>query len=166
MLSRVQLFATPWSVGHQAPLSMGFSRQEYWSGLPFPPPGYLPKPGSKPTSLASPALQVDSLPLYHLGSPITPLRPWILLMTWVTILWVPLTRHCTKLLIHSTSSHADSSCLPFSCKPLLSYQNFLMWSPFCLEIVSYFFFFLNFFHMCCFIYFWLCWVFIAAHVSL
>ena len=56
MLSRVQLFATPWSVGHQAPLSMGFSRQEYWSGLPFPPPGYLPKPGSKPTSLASPAL--------------------------------------------------------------------------------------------------------------
>ena len=43
--SRVQLFATPWTVAHQGPLSMGFSRQEYWSGLPFPPPGDLPDPG-------------------------------------------------------------------------------------------------------------------------
>ena len=53
----------------QAPLSMGFSRQEYWSGLPFPPPADLPDPGIKPASLASPALQVDFLPLSHLGSP-------------------------------------------------------------------------------------------------
>ena len=45
MLSSVQLFATPWTVAHQAPLSLGFSRQEYWSGLPFPPPGDLPDPG-------------------------------------------------------------------------------------------------------------------------
>ena len=44
-LSRVWLFATPWTVAHQAPLSMGFSRQEYWSGLPFPSPGDLPAPG-------------------------------------------------------------------------------------------------------------------------
>ena len=44
-LSHVQLFATPWTVAHQAPLSMGFSRQEYWSGLPFPPLGDLPDPG-------------------------------------------------------------------------------------------------------------------------
>ena len=51
---------------HQAPLSMGFSRQEYWSGLPCPPPGDLPNPGIKP---ASPALNVDSLPLSHLGVP-------------------------------------------------------------------------------------------------
>ena len=54
MLSRVQLFATPWSVAHQAPLSMGFPRQEYWSGLSFPPPGDLPDPGIEPTSLVSP----------------------------------------------------------------------------------------------------------------
>ena len=67
--SRVQLFAIPWTVVHQAPLSMGFSRQEYWSELPFPPPGDLPNPGSnlsllgdlpnpgiKLTSLRSPAL--------------------------------------------------------------------------------------------------------------
>ena len=56
LLSCVQLFATPWTVAYHAPLSMGFSRQEYCSGLPFPPPGYLPNPGTEPTSLASPAL--------------------------------------------------------------------------------------------------------------
>ena len=48
--------ATPWTVACQAPLSMEFSRQEYWSGLPFPTPGDLPNPEIKPTSLASPAL--------------------------------------------------------------------------------------------------------------
>ena len=52
----VQLFATPWTVAHQAPLSMGFSRQEYWSGLPRPPPRDLPDPGIKPASLMSPTL--------------------------------------------------------------------------------------------------------------
>ena len=50
---------TPWPVAHQAPLSMGFSRQEDWSGLPCPPPGYLPDPGIEP---GSPALLADSLP--------------------------------------------------------------------------------------------------------
>ena len=55
-LSYVWLFATPWTVTIQAPLSMGFSRQEYWSGLPCPPPGDLPNPGIKPASLTSPAL--------------------------------------------------------------------------------------------------------------
>ena len=54
LLSHAQLFATPWVVALQAPLSMGFSRQEYWSGLPFPPPGNLPNPRIKPTF---PALQ-------------------------------------------------------------------------------------------------------------
>ena len=49
-LSRVWLFVTPWTVAHQAPLSMGFSRQEYWSGLPFPSPGDLPNPGIEPGS--------------------------------------------------------------------------------------------------------------------
>ena len=56
-LSRVQLFATPWTAAHQAPLSMGFSRQEYWSGLPFPSPEDLPDPGIEPRS---PALQADA----------------------------------------------------------------------------------------------------------
>ena len=62
----VQFFATPWIVARQAPLSLGFSRQEYRSGLPFPSPGFLPDPGIKPTS---PALRADSLPLNHQGSP-------------------------------------------------------------------------------------------------
>ena len=53
--SVVSDFVTPWTAARQAPLSMGFSRQEYWSGLPFPPPGDLPDPGMEPMSLASPA---------------------------------------------------------------------------------------------------------------
>ena len=55
-LNRVQLFGTLWTVAYQVPLSMGFSRQEYWSGLPYPPPGGLPDPGIKPVSSTSPAL--------------------------------------------------------------------------------------------------------------
>ena len=51
----VQLSVTPWTIAHQAPLSMGFSRQEYWSGLPCPPPGDLPDPGIRSVSLESPA---------------------------------------------------------------------------------------------------------------
>ena len=58
-LSHVQLFVTPWTVACQAPLPMGFSRQEYWSRLPFPSPGDLPNPEIEP---GSPALQTDSLP--------------------------------------------------------------------------------------------------------
>ena len=57
--SHVWLFATPWTVANQAPLSRGFSRQEYWSGLPFPSPGDLPNPGIEP---GSPALQAEALP--------------------------------------------------------------------------------------------------------
>ena len=54
--SHVRLFVTPWTVAHQAPLSMGFSRQEYWNGLPCPPPEDLPDPGIEPESFMSPAL--------------------------------------------------------------------------------------------------------------
>ena len=61
--SHVRLLAIPWTVACQAPLSMTFFRQEYRSGLPFPPPGDLPDPGIKPASPVSPALQVDSIPL-------------------------------------------------------------------------------------------------------
>ena len=56
VLTRVQLFPTPWTVAHQAPLSMGFSRQEYWCELPLPPPADLPDPGIKLESHVSPAL--------------------------------------------------------------------------------------------------------------
>ena len=53
---RIRLFVTPWTVAHQAPLSMGLCRQECWSGLPCPPPGEIPNPGTKPRSLLSPEL--------------------------------------------------------------------------------------------------------------
>ena len=65
-LSRVQLFAISWTVAYQASLSMGFSRQEYWSGLPFPSPADLPDPGIEPRS---PALQTDALPSEPPGKP-------------------------------------------------------------------------------------------------
>ena len=66
LLSCVWLFATPWTVALQAPLSVEFSRQEHWSGFPFPPPGDLTDPGIEP---ASPAWQVDPLPLELPGKP-------------------------------------------------------------------------------------------------
>ena len=59
--------ATPWTIAYQSPLSMGFSRQEYWNGLPFPSPGDLPDPGIEPRS---PALQIDALPSEPPGKPV------------------------------------------------------------------------------------------------
>ena len=66
VISHVQVFATPWTIAIQFPLSMEFSRQEYWSGLPFPSPGNLSKPGIKPRS---PTVWVDSLPAEPQGKP-------------------------------------------------------------------------------------------------
>ena len=72
LLSRVQLFATPWTVAHQDPPSVGFSRQEYWSGLPFPSLGDLPDPGIKP---GFPTFQADTLSSVPLGNPSVTLPP-------------------------------------------------------------------------------------------
>ena len=66
LLSHVRLFATPWAVAYKASLSVGFSRQEYWSALPFPSPGDLPDPGIKPRS---PALEADTLTSEPPGKP-------------------------------------------------------------------------------------------------
>ena len=74
-LSRVRLFVTPWTVAHQAPPSVGFSRWEYWNGLPFPSPGDLPDPGIEPRSST---LQADALTSEPPGSPIL----CLLLNTW------------------------------------------------------------------------------------
>ena len=73
--SPVRLFATLWTVLCQAPLSIGFFRQEYWSGLPCPPPGDLPSPVIEPVSPVVPALQAHSLPLSHQGSPVSRTAP-------------------------------------------------------------------------------------------
>ena len=64
-LSHIRFFATPWTIAHQLPLSVGFSRQ-YWSGLPFPSPGALPNAGIEPTS---PTLQANYLPFEPPGKP-------------------------------------------------------------------------------------------------
>ena len=66
LLSRVRLFVTPWTIAYQSPQSMEFSRQEYWSGLPFSSPGDLPDPGIEP---GSPTLQADALPSEPPGKP-------------------------------------------------------------------------------------------------
>ena len=99
-LSCVPLFATPWTAAYKAPLSREFSRQEYWSGLPFPSPGDLPNPGIEPRS---PALQANALPSEPPGKPffmkviiklfLSPFLPrkrhfqshWLLILCWLPI---------------------------------------------------------------------------------
>ena len=81
MVNCVRLFVTPWSVAHQAPLSMGFSRQEYWSGLPFPSPGDLPDPGIEPSLLCLRHWQMDSLP----RAP--PRKPYFVTLLPLWFLW-------------------------------------------------------------------------------
>ena len=76
LLSRVQLFVTPWTVAYQGPPSTGFSRQEYWSGLPFPSPGHLPDPGIKPRS---PTFQADTLTSEPPGNLCTVLSVYLIL---------------------------------------------------------------------------------------
>ena len=88
VLSHVWLLATPWTVTHQTPLSLGFCRQEYWTGLPFPPPEDLPNPGIKSTSPVSPALQEDSLPAEPIVKHLTQCtlgcfsRVWLFVTPW------------------------------------------------------------------------------------
>ena len=69
LVNHVGFFEAQWTTAHQAPLSMGFLRQEYWRGLPFPPPGDLPDARIERVCPESPVWEVDSLPLSHLGSP-------------------------------------------------------------------------------------------------
>ena len=106
-VSRVRLFATPWTVAHQAPLSTGFSRQEYWSRLPFPPPRDLIDSGIKPVS---PASQVDSFTTEPPGKPHPGLEMFdnLLKTTLVTSgkdsytnIWIP--KPCS---IHHSPLHA------------------------------------------------------------
>ena len=85
--SRVQLVATPWTVAHQAPLSMGLSKQEYWSGLPCSSPGDLPDPGVEPPSPESPALAGEFFTTKPSGKPIDSL--WVdVKIVFGVLLWV------------------------------------------------------------------------------
>ena len=103
-LSRVQLFATPWTVAHQAPLSVGFSRQEQWSGLTFPSPGNLPNSGIKPRS---PKLQADTLPSEPPGKPATLADvqiPRLTCQSLTNYCSLSLTKHCVQLLQEELAS--------------------------------------------------------------
>ena len=87
-LSRIRLLATPWTAAYQVPLPMGFSRQGYWSGLPFPSPGDLPDPGIEP---GSPALEADALTSEPPGKPTFGIYPvWPLLPTFTLPLVLPI----------------------------------------------------------------------------
>ena len=93
--SRVRLFMSLWTVTLQAPLLMGFSRQDYWSGLPCPPPGHLPDPGIKPTSLASPALAGRFFISRNTREALNrPYSSWNdVAPAWVSQLWLPFPAH-------------------------------------------------------------------------
>ena len=97
LVFHVQLFATPWTVAHQATLSMGFSWQEYWSGLPFPPPGDLPDPRIKPRSLA---LHVDSLLSEPAGKPhLYNIHAHIHICLNHCAVYLKLTQYCKSIII-------------------------------------------------------------------
>ena len=101
-LSCVWLFVTPWTVAYQAPPSMGFSRQEYWSGLSFPSPGGLPNSGIEPMT---PALQVNSLPRSHLRNR-TSSRKWhIEPLPWALMTKVKL----VSRILHGWEEHRNPS---------------------------------------------------------
>ena len=88
-LSLVQLFATSWTIAFQAPLSMEFPRQEYWSGLPFPPLGDLPNPGINPPSLVSPVLADRFFTTTPPGKPLLPPRIRCITPSKLYILSIP-----------------------------------------------------------------------------
>ena len=127
LLSHVRLFATPWTVAHQAPLSMGFSRQEYWSRLPCPPPGDLYNPALKPVFPAASALQADFLLLNQRGSPHWSIRSdqslsrvWLFATPWIAAHQASLsiTNSQSSLRLMSIESVMLSSHL-IICRPLL-----------------------------------------------
>ena len=129
-LSRVHLFATPWTAAYKASLSMEFSRQEYWSRLPFPSPGDLPHPGIKP---GSPALQADALsseppgkpPKWFLGFPKT-LLPFSPTLMWKLLYFLPIFDQTTSLpRIQQTVSPLTMQDLNFLPPNLITY---ITWS--------------------------------------
>ena len=112
--SSVQLFVTPWTVAHQAPLSMLSSRQEYWSGFPFPSPGDLPNQGIESTSLASPALVGG---LFNTGPPEKPNSHLYHLPLWYP-LWSLFSFHMLPFLstgIWSQEQGTESEVVPQVC---------------------------------------------------
>ena len=88
LVAQLGLLETLWTVAHQAPLSLWLSRQEYWSGLPFPPPGDLPNPGIKPVSPVSPALQAVSLLTRNKNSRTSLAVQWLWPWASIAVAWI------------------------------------------------------------------------------
>ena len=123
--SDVWLFVTPWTVAHQLPLSMGFSRQEYWSGLPYSPPGDLPNPGIEPMS---PALQADSLLLRHGGSFCSHYILFIYLFSFIFISWRLITYNIVvSFVIHWHELAMDLHVFPIPIPPPTSLSTGSLW---------------------------------------
>ena len=123
--SNVPLFTTPWTVACQAPLSMDFFQQEYWSGLPCPSSGDLPNPGIEPTSPASPELQVNSLLPNHQRTPMFSVKECLLwyfhvLKAFFHPIFTPLNpTHVCMCVCVCVASHSVMSilCNPMDCIP-------------------------------------------------
>ena len=111
LLSCVRLFATPWTVAYQAPRSMKFSRQEYWSGLPFPSPGDLPDPGIEPRS---PALQADALPSEPLVASDSFATPWTVARQAPLLMGFPRQEYRSRLPFPSPGDLPDPGIEPAS----------------------------------------------------
>ena len=109
------IFATPWTVAHQAPLSMRFSRQEYWNGLPFPPPEDLPNPRIKPESLAS---QASSALAGRFSTTVPPGKPKCLLdircLTYDGFLFFPYPKYLNSLLKQNIKPYISPDSLSSS----------------------------------------------------
>ena len=136
--SCVRLFETPWTIAHQTPLTMEFSQQEYWSGLPFPPLGDLSDPGIKLMSPIYPALQVDSLPLSYWGNP----------FSYACIFIIFKSHPMLHILVVNCSYHLAIFC---------GYVSITI----CKNLHPMFYLFLEEFNLYIYFYFWLCWAFIA-----
>ena len=116
-LRRVRLFETPWTVAYQAPQSVEFSRQEYWSGLPFPSPADLPDSGTEP---GSPALQADALPLSQGATKEIPIQS-----VFSCVLWSPVDAH-RSLVERTPACTSLCSCFFWPLPPCLSYPAIIL----------------------------------------
>ena len=125
MLSRVWFFVISWTIACQVPLSMGFPRQEYWSGLPFPPPGDLPNPGIESNSPVVPSCQADSLPLSHLGNPFNRFvvqslsHVWLFVTPWTAACQASLSTIFQSLLKFMSIESVIPSNHFILCRPLI-----------------------------------------------
>ena len=108
-------FATPWTTAHQAPLSMEFSRQGYWSGFPFPPPGNLSNTGFEPMSSS---LQADSLPLHHPGRSFLIYRVQIIILPFFLFALETIYKEYSPKYLLFTHSTKAIYCISMPCTPL------------------------------------------------